>query len=73
MGWYDDEEDSWLPDWAVTPMMWIGCLMAAAIPAGLGVATWTLLWSQPPLGAALGAYVLCLGLMVAAVKPWTVR
>ena len=29
MGWYDDEKRGWLLDWAVTPLMWIDCLMVA--------------------------------------------
>lgn len=33
MGWHD-EEDDWWPDWATGPVMWTGCLMVAALPAG---------------------------------------
>jgi len=73
MGWYDDEEKGWLPDWAVQPIMWIGCLMAAVIPAGIVLQVLAFAWVRPPTPLALGAYAVSLGLMVAAMKPWTVR
>lgn len=73
MGWYDDEEDNWLPDWAVQPIMWIGCLMAAVIPAVVVIQVAGSAWPRPPTILALSAYALSLGLMLAAVKPWRVR
>jgi hypothetical protein len=73
MGWYDDEEDAWLPEWAITPMMWIGCLLVAVLPAGVIVGGWTLVFKQAPPGFGAGAYVVSLGLMLAAVKPWSIR
>ena len=73
MGWYDDEEEGWLPDWAVTPLMWIGCLMVAVLPAGMAIAFWNAVQPDAPPAASLVAYCVSLGLMVAAVKPWSVR
>jgi len=72
-GWYDDEEEAWLPQWAITPMIWIGCLLVAVLPAGVIVGAWTLVFNHAPPGLAVGAYALSPGLMVAAVKPWSVR
>ena len=73
MGWYDEEEAGWLPDWAVTPLMWIGCLMAAVLPAGVAIAAWNAALPDAPLVARLAAYAVSLGLMIAAIKPWTIR
>jgi hypothetical protein len=72
MGWYDDE-DKWPPDWAVKPIMWLGCLAVAVVPAGMALAALNLVWSRPPALVTLGAYLVALGLMLAAVRPWTVR
>ena len=73
MGWYDDEEVAWLPGWAVVPLAWLGCLMAAVLPAGVLLALWNALFADVPLAASLAIYVVSLVLMIAAVKPWTVR
>lgn len=73
MGWHDDEEADWLPDWAVQPTMWLGCLMVSVLPAGVLMQFVQLAWSKPPAAVALGVYALSLGLMLAAVKPWSVR
>ena len=40
MGWYDDEEKTRWPEWATPPLAWIGCLMAAVLPAGVLLAAW---------------------------------
>lgn len=73
MGWYDDEETAWLPNWAVTPLAWLGCLMAAVLPAGVLLGVWNALLPDAPLTASLAIYALSLGLMIAAIKPWTIR
>ena len=73
MGWYDDEENTWLPNWAVTPLAWLGCLLAAVLPAGVCLAVWNSVFPEAPLAASLVVYVLSLCLMIAAVRPWTMR
>ena len=73
MGRYDDEEKTWWPDWATTPMAWLGCLMAAVLPTGMILALWKALLPEAPLAARLAIYALSLGLMIAAVRPWTIR
>ena len=73
MGWYDDENEDWLPEWAVQPMMWLGCLMAAVIPAGIAMQVISYAWAKPPTPLSMGVYAVSLGLMIAVVKPWTVR
>jgi hypothetical protein len=73
MGWYDDEEQSWLPEWAVTPLMWIGCLMVAVLPASVAIAFWNAVLPDASPAAHLVVYGISLGLMVAAIKPWTIR
>ncbi|WP_163230739.1 hypothetical protein [Caulobacter rhizosphaerae] len=73
MGWYDDEEEAWLPAWVIPPMMWIGCLATAVLPAGVIVGGWTLVFKQAPPGVVAVAYAVSLGLMLAAVKPWSIR
>lgn len=73
MGWYDDEEQGGLPDWAVTPLMWIGCVLVAVLPAGMAIAFWNAVLPDASPVAHLVLYGLSLGLMVAAIKPWTIR
>jgi hypothetical protein len=73
MGWYDDEEKTWWPAWATTPVAWIGCLAAAVLPAGVMLTLWNALLPQAPPVARLAIYILSLGLMIAAIKPWTLR
>ncbi|WP_165191721.1 hypothetical protein [Caulobacter soli] len=73
MGWYDDEESAWLPNWAIASLAWLGCGMAAVLPAGVVLALWNALLPDAPLAASLTVYALSLGLMIAAVKPWTIR
>lgn len=72
MGWHD-EEDDWWPDWATGPVMWTGCLMAAALPAGVCIGLWNAMLPDAPPAATLVTYLVSLGLMVAAIKPWSVR
>ena len=74
MGWYDDEEQAaWLPEWAVTPLMWIGCLAIAVAPSTIIVGLVQLVLHDRPALVVLAAYLVSAGLMVAAVKPWTVH
>ncbi|MDI1366075.1 MAG: hypothetical protein PSX79_14640 [bacterium] len=73
MGWHDDEEANWIPDWAVQPIMWLGCLMVSVLPAGVLMQVVRFAWSKPPAPVTLGVYLVALGLMLAAVKPWSVR
>ena len=73
MGWYDDGEKGWLPDWATTPLMWIGCLLAAALPAGVVIGLWNAAAPDAPPVASFVAYGVSLGLMIAAIRPWSVR
>lgn len=73
MGWYQDEETTWFPDWAVKPLMWAGSLMAAVLPAGFVMTVVKLAWPAPPLAVSLIAYAVSASLMLAAVKPWTAR
>ncbi len=73
MGWYDDEERAWLPEWAVTPLMWIGCLMVAVLPAGVAIALWNAVLPDASIVGQVVVYGLSLGVMVAAIKPWTIR
>ncbi len=73
MGWYQDEETTWFPDWAVKPLMWVGSLMAAVLPAGFTITMVKLIWPSPPLALNLGIYAVSVGFMLAAVKPWTAR
>ena len=62
-----------MPGWVVTPLMGIGCLMVAVLPAGMAIAFWDAMLPDAPPAASLVAYCVAFGLMVAAVKPWTVR
>jgi hypothetical protein len=73
MGWYDDEQSAWLPDWAVTPLAWLGCLLAAVLPAGAGLALWNAVFAAATPVVSLSLYVVSLAMMIAAVKPWTLR
>ncbi len=74
MGWYDDEEQAaWLPEWAITPLMWLGCLAVAIAPSAIIVSLVQLVLHDRPAPVVLGAYVASAALMVAAVKPWTIR
>jgi hypothetical protein len=73
MGWHDDEEKTWWPDWATTPAAWIGCLAVAALPTGVALTFWNVLLPDAPPIARLAIYILSLGVMVAAIKPWTIR
>ena len=73
MGWYDEEEASRLPDWAVAPMMWLLCLAAALMPGLLLIGLCQWLAPAAPAYAPFIAYGVALVGMVAAVKPWTAR
>lgn len=73
MGWHDEEDTTWFPDWAVQPLAWMGVLMAAVLPAGVVLAFLKLVWPTPPMAVNAVVYAVSLGLMVAAVKPWTLR
>lgn len=73
MGWYDDEEKTWWPDWATPPLAWVGCLATAALPAGVLLALWNAVLPDAPPAARLAIYALSVGLMIAAVKPWTIH
>lgn len=73
MGWYDDEEKTWWPDWATPPAAWIGCLLVAIAPAGVCLAAWNAVLPDASPAARVVIYVVSLGLMIAAVKPWTIR
>ena len=73
MGWYDDEQKTWWPDWATTPMAWIGCFLAATLPAAAALSVWNALLPDAAPIARLAIYGLSLGLMIAAIKPWTIR
>jgi hypothetical protein len=73
MGWYDDEQTTSLPGWAVSPLAWLGCALVAVLPAGVLLAVWTMLLSDPPPAARVALYAVSLGVMIAAVKPWTIR
>jgi hypothetical protein len=73
MGWYDDEKKTWWPEWAPTPMAWIGCLLVAVLPAGVLLSFWNVMLSDASPLVRLAVYALSLGLMIAAIKPWTIR
>jgi hypothetical protein len=74
MGWYDDEEQAaWLPDWAITPLMWVGCLAVAIAPSTIIVGLVQLVVHDRPATVVLAAYLVSAVLMIAAVKPWTIR
>ncbi len=73
MGWHDDEEHDWLPEWAITPTMWIGCLLVAVVPATMVSSLMRAVLHQEPVIFSLLAYAVSAVLMIAAVKPWTVR
>lgn len=73
MGWYDEDEKGWWPDWATAPLMWIGSLLVAILPAAMTISLWNALGPDAPLAARLVAYGVSLGLTMAAIKPWTVR
>lgn len=74
MGWYDDEEQAvWLPDWAITPLMWVGCLAVAIAPSTIIVGLVQLVLHDRSATVMLAAYLLSAVLMIAAVKPWTIR
>jgi hypothetical protein len=73
MGWYQDEETTGLPDWAVQPLMWLGVLLVAVLPTGVALTLVKLVWVSPPPVVTLMLYGASLGLMVTAVRPWTVR
>lgn len=74
MGWYDeDEKNGWLPDWATPPLMWVGCLAVAVLPAASVVGLWNAALPDARPVVSLIAYGVSLGLMIAAVKPWTIR
>jgi len=74
MGWYDDEEQAaWLPDWAITPLMWVGCLAVAIAPSTIIVGLVQLVLHDRPATVMLAAYLVSAVLMIAAVKPWTIR
>lgn len=74
MGWYDDEEQAaWLPEWAITPLMWLGCLTVAIAPSAIIVSLVQFVVHDRPASVVLGAYLVSAALMVAAVKPWTIR
>jgi hypothetical protein len=73
MGWYDDEQGAGLPQWAVTPLMWIGCLMAAVLPAAGCLALWDAVAPDASAPAKVVTYLVFLGLMIAAIKPWSIR
>lgn len=73
MGWYQDEETSWPPDWAIRPLAWVGAVMASVLPTGFTLALLKLAWPAPPLMFIAGLYVVWLGVMLAAIKPWTWR
>lgn len=74
MGWYDDEEQAaWLPDWAITPLMWLGCLAVAIAPSTIIVGLVQLVLHDRPATVVIAAYLVSAVLMVAAVKPWTIR
>ncbi|PXA95110.1 hypothetical protein DMC25_00250 [Caulobacter sp. D4A] len=71
MGWYDDEDVSRLPDWAVAPMMWLLCLAAALMPSLVLVALCQWLAPAAPPYVPFLAYGVGFAAMVAAVRPWT--
>jgi len=74
MGWYDDEEQAaWLPDWAITPLMGVGCLAVAIAPSTIIVGLVQLVVHDRPATVVLAAYLVSAVLMIAAVKPWTIR
>ncbi|PIB92723.1 hypothetical protein [Caulobacter sp. FWC2] len=74
MGWYDDEEQgARLPQWALTPLMWLGCLAVAIAPSAMIVGLVQLVLHDRPAPVVFGAYLVSAVLMVAAVKPWTIR
>lgn len=74
MGWYDDEEQAaWLPQWAITPLMWVGCLAVAIAPSTIIVGLVQLVLHDPPATVMLAVYLVSAVLMIAAVKPWTIR
>lgn len=56
MGWYDHEEKAWLPTWAVPPLLWLGCLVGAVMPAAVVVNLWDLALPDMPLPARLAVY-----------------
>ena len=47
----------------VQPLMWIGCLMTAVIPAAFVVQVLSFAWPKPPTALALGAYLISPGLV----------
>ncbi|MBU4434554.1 MAG: hypothetical protein KKC14_09085 [Alphaproteobacteria bacterium] len=74
MGWYDDEEQAaWLPQWAITPLMWVSCLAVAIAPSAIIISLVQLVLHARPAPVVLGAYLVSAALMVAAVKPWSIR
>jgi len=74
MGWYDDEEQgAWLPEWAITSLMWVGCLAVAIAPSTIIVGLVQLVLHDRPATVVLAAYLVSTVVMVAAVKPWTIR
>ena len=54
-------------------MAWIGCLLVAVLPAGAALSLWNALLPDASPIASLAIYGLSLGLMIAAIKPWTIR
>ncbi|HWU15006.1 MAG TPA: hypothetical protein VN157_13475 [Caulobacter sp.] len=74
MGWYDDEEQAgWLPEWAITPLMWVGCLAVAIAPSTIIVGLAQLVLHDRLATVGLAVYLVSAVLMIAAVKPWTIR
>lgn len=69
---YDDEEN-WLPRSLVEPLMWLVCLIAAALPTLLLAGLWSMTGWHGPKGLFLGAYIAVFTGLVALTKPWTHR
>lgn len=62
-----------MPRWSGEAVMWLACLSVALMPTGLVLTAWRS-WIGPVSPAAgLTTYIGVFTLIVALMKPWTVR